>query len=85
MSETANPTGGPVEGGGAHNEQVRVQHVSARVPERVDSIMRGTPMKRFGEADELVGALLLLVSPIGGQFITGTHINVDGGFTAAWF
>lgn len=54
-------------------------------PERVDSIMRGTPMKRFGEADELVGALLLLAAPLAGQFITGTHINVDGGFTAAWF
>jgi hypothetical protein len=35
MSETANPTGGPGEGGEAHSEQVRVQHVSARVPERV--------------------------------------------------
>ena len=35
MSETANPTGGPGEGGGAHSEQVRVQHVSARVPEKV--------------------------------------------------
>lgn len=53
--------------------------------ERVDSIMRGTPMDRFGEPDELVGALLLLVSPVAGGFITGTHINVDGGFTAAWF
>jgi NAD(P)-dependent dehydrogenase (short-subunit alcohol dehydrogenase family) len=52
--------------------------------ERVDSIMAGTPMKRFGEPDELIGALLLLVAPRGGQFITGTHINVDGGFTAAW-
>ncbi len=53
--------------------------------ERTDSIMAGTPMKRYGEPDELIGALLLLVSPKGGQFITGTHINVDGGFTAAWF
>jgi NAD(P)-dependent dehydrogenase (short-subunit alcohol dehydrogenase family) len=53
--------------------------------ERIDSIMRGTPMKRFGEPEELIGALLLLVSPKAGQFITGTHINVDGGFTAAWF
>ena len=53
--------------------------------ERVDNIMRGTPMKRFGEPDELVGALLLLVSPRAGSFITGTYINVDGGFTAAWF
>ncbi len=53
--------------------------------ERVDHIMRGTPMDRFGEPDELVGALLLLVAPVAGSFITGTHINVDGGFTAAWF
>lgn len=53
--------------------------------ERIDSIMRGTPMKRFGEPEELIGALLLLCSSIGGQFITGTHVNVDGGFTGAWF
>jgi NAD(P)-dependent dehydrogenase (short-subunit alcohol dehydrogenase family) len=53
--------------------------------DRVDSIMRGTPMQRFGEPDELVGALLLLVSPKAGQFITGSHVSVDGGFTAAWF
>ena len=53
--------------------------------ERIDKIMGGTPMRRFGEPDELLGALLLLVSPTAGSFITGTHINVDGGFTAAWF
>ena len=52
---------------------------------RIDNIMRGTPMRRFGEPEELVGALLLLVSPKAGSFITGTHVNVDGGFTAAWF
>jgi NAD(P)-dependent dehydrogenase (short-subunit alcohol dehydrogenase family) len=53
--------------------------------ERIDNIMRGTPMHRFGEPEELVGALLLLVARQAGQFITGTHVNVDGGFTAAWF
>jgi NAD(P)-dependent dehydrogenase (short-subunit alcohol dehydrogenase family) len=53
--------------------------------ERIDNIMRGTPMRRFGEPEELVGALLLLVSRKAGSFITGTHVNVDGGFTAAWF
>ncbi len=53
--------------------------------ERVESIMRGTPMNRYGEPDELIGALLLLVAPAAGSFITGTHVNVDGGFTAAWF
>jgi NAD(P)-dependent dehydrogenase (short-subunit alcohol dehydrogenase family) len=53
--------------------------------ERIDNIMRHTPMKRFGEPEELIGALLLLVSPKAGSFVTGTHVNVDGGFTAAWF
>ena len=53
--------------------------------ERIDNIMRGTPMRRFGEPDELVGALLLLAAPNAGSFVTGTTISVDGGFTAAWF
>lgn len=53
--------------------------------ERIDSIMQGTPMRRFGEPQELIGAMLLLLSPTAGSFITGTHVNVDGGFTAAWF
>lgn len=52
--------------------------------ERIDNIMRHTPMKRFGEPEELIGALLLLVSSKAGSFVTGTHVNVDGGFTAAW-
>ena len=41
--------------------------------------------ERYGEPEELIGALLLLVVPKAGKFITGTHVNVDGGFTAAWF
>ncbi len=53
--------------------------------QRIDNIMQGTPMRRFGEPEELIGALLLLVAPTAGSFITGTHVNVDGGFTAAWF
>jgi len=53
--------------------------------ERIDNIMGGTPMRRFGEPEELVGAMLLLLSPTAGSFITGTHVNVDGGFTGAWF
>lgn len=53
--------------------------------ERIDNIMRHTPMKRFGEPEELIGAMLLLLSPKAGGFITGSVVNVDGGFTAAWF
>jgi NAD(P)-dependent dehydrogenase (short-subunit alcohol dehydrogenase family) len=52
------------------------------VPERVASIMAHTPMQRFGEARELVGATLLLASGAAGSFITGTELVVDGGFHA---
>lgn len=51
-------------------------------PDRVASILNGTPMGRFGEARELVGATLLLASPAAGSFITGTEMVVDGGFQA---
>jgi len=51
-------------------------------PDRVASIMGHTPMKRFGEARELVGATLLLASDGAGGFITGSEIVVDGGYHA---
>jgi NAD(P)-dependent dehydrogenase (short-subunit alcohol dehydrogenase family) len=51
-------------------------------PERVTSIMGHTPMKRFGEARELVGATLLLAGDGAGSFITGSEIIVDGGYHA---
>ena len=50
-------------------------------PDRIATIMAKTPMKRFGEAHELVGATLLLASDAG-SFITGAEIVVDGGFAA---
>jgi NAD(P)-dependent dehydrogenase (short-subunit alcohol dehydrogenase family) len=51
-------------------------------PARIDTILRHTPMGRLGEAPELIGAALLLLSPVAGSFITGEAIYVDGGFTA---
>lgn len=51
-------------------------------PTRVESILRHTPMARLGDAPELIGAMLLLLSPVAGSFITGEAIYVDGGFTA---
>jgi NAD(P)-dependent dehydrogenase (short-subunit alcohol dehydrogenase family) len=47
---------------------------------RVEAIMRQTPMARFGEPSELIGATLLLASEKAGGFITGTNLIVDGGF-----
>jgi len=49
---------------------------------RVENILRHTPMGRLGDAPELIGAALLLLSPVAGSFITGEAIYVDGGFTA---
>lgn len=48
---------------------------------RTASVMSQTPMNRFGEPNELVGAMLLLVSRNAGSFITGADVYVDGGFT----
>jgi len=51
-------------------------------PERVESIMRHTPMGRFGEACELVGAVVYLASEGASSFVTGSVLRVDGGFLA---
>lgn len=51
-------------------------------PDRVEAIMGHTPMKRFGNSDELVGVTLLLASDKAGSFITGTEMVVDGGYAA---
>jgi NAD(P)-dependent dehydrogenase (short-subunit alcohol dehydrogenase family) len=40
-----------------------------------------TPAGRFGEADELVGAAIYLISP-SASFTTGETLIVDGGFLA---
>jgi len=50
--------------------------------ERVADIMRHTPMSRFGDPEELIGATLLLLSKAAGSFITGEALYVDGGFTS---
>lgn len=50
--------------------------------DRVAAIMGHTPAKRFGEAEELIGATLLLASENAGSFVTGIEMIVDGGFSA---
>ncbi len=57
------------------------QNRKVLTPERVEQIMGHTPMNRFGKAEELNGATLLLASDAG-SFITGEEIVVDGGFAA---
>ena len=49
---------------------------------RTGKILAATPMGRFGEAEELVGAVLFLLNNEAASFITGVVIPIDGGFSA---
>lgn len=49
---------------------------------RTGKILAATPMKKFGEIDDLLGALLWLADNKASGFVTGTVIPVDGGFSA---
>jgi NAD(P)-dependent dehydrogenase (short-subunit alcohol dehydrogenase family) len=47
---------------------------------RGEAVIRNTPFKRFGHPDELIGALVWLLSDAS-AFVTGAMICVDGGFS----
>jgi NAD(P)-dependent dehydrogenase (short-subunit alcohol dehydrogenase family) len=49
---------------------------------RTEKILRGTPMGRFGESEELLGALLFFLNDKASSFISGVVLPVDGGFAA---
>ncbi len=56
------------------------QETGALTP-RGKTIIEHTPMKRFGNPDDLLGTLFWLLSP-GAEFVTGAVIPVDGGFSS---
>lgn len=58
------------------------QNRKVLTPDRVEKIMGHTPMDRFGNAEELIGATLLLASKNAGSFITGEELVVDGGYAS---
>ncbi len=49
---------------------------------RTQKILAGTPMKRFGEAEELIGTMMWLSDDGASGFVTGVVIPIDGGFSA---
>ncbi len=49
---------------------------------RTEKILNATPMKKFGEIDDLLGCLFWLIDDGASGFVTGTVIPVDGGFSA---
>ena len=49
---------------------------------RTGKIIAATPMGRFGEVEELIGATLFLASEKAAGYITGVVLPIDGGFSA---
>ena len=54
---------------------------TAELTPRGKSIIDHTPMARFGQAEDLFGAILWLLSPAS-AFVTGIVVPIDGGFSA---
>jgi hypothetical protein len=51
--------------------------------DRAKNILRQTPIKRFGEAPELVGCMNWLINEENAGFVTGITIPIDGGFLSS--
>jgi NAD(P)-dependent dehydrogenase (short-subunit alcohol dehydrogenase family) len=63
------------------NRFLLTEKESGRLTARGKSIIDHTPMSRFGDPEDLVGAVLWLLSPAS-QFVHGAVIAIDGGFSA---
>jgi NAD(P)-dependent dehydrogenase (short-subunit alcohol dehydrogenase family) len=63
------------------NRFLLVDQGTGALTARGQRIMDHTPMARFGQPEDLVGAVLWLLSPAS-RFVTGVVLPVDGGFSA---
>lgn len=65
----------------SQNHYLLYDEQSGKLSPRGESIIAHTPMRRFGEPQDLLGAVLWLMSPAS-RFVTGAVISIDGGFSA---
>ena len=63
------------------NRYLLTDEKTGKMTERGKKIIDHTPMSKFGEAEELVGTVVWLISDAA-KFVTGTIVPVDGGFSA---
>ena len=63
------------------NKFILTDEKSGQLTARGHSIIEHTAMGRFGQPEDLLGAVLWLMSPASG-FVTGIVVPVDGGFSA---
>jgi NAD(P)-dependent dehydrogenase (short-subunit alcohol dehydrogenase family) len=66
---------------GEQNRRLLIDPETGRLTARGQSIIDHTPMGRFGEPEDLLGAVLWLLSPAS-AFVTGIVVPIDGGFSA---
>ena len=67
---------------GKQNRALLVDEETEELTERGRAVIEHTPLGRFGNADELAGAVLYLASNRASGFVTGVTIPVDGGYLA---
>ena len=65
----------------AQNEFLLTEKETGKLTPRGQSVVDHTPMARFGVPEDLLGAVLWLLSPAS-AFVTGAIIPIDGGFSA---
>ncbi len=63
------------------NRKMLIDESTGELTQRGHSIITHTPMGRFGQPEDLLGAALWLLSPAA-AFVTGIVVPVDGGFSA---
>lgn len=66
----------------AKQNQALLYNADGSPTARTGKILAATPMKKFGQPEDLYGALLFLASDEASGFVTGVCIPVDGGFNA---
>ena len=58
-------------------------HEDGSYTDRAKNVLAHTPMKRFGEANELIGCMNWLINDESAGFVTGITVSVDGGFLSS--
>jgi NAD(P)-dependent dehydrogenase (short-subunit alcohol dehydrogenase family) len=63
-----------------HQNRALLTNPDGSLTVRGDAVLKNTPYNRFGEPEELCGALVYLLSDASG-FVSGQTLMVDGGFS----
>jgi NAD(P)-dependent dehydrogenase (short-subunit alcohol dehydrogenase family) len=66
----------------AEQNRALLYNADGSYSERGGQIIGHTPMRRFGNAEELAGAVIWLAARRASSFVTGQNIVVDGGFSS---